>query len=148
MVNPNKIIQWNWGLKLNFDEIELLLNGHNPIAFCLQETFLKDSNTISFKTINVFNHICTTGEKACGGVSILINRKIPQSTVSLNRTLKATAVKVTMHKEVTICSLYLPPSLEIDPEKLDDLIKQLPSLFLILGDSNAQNHVLAIHEAS
>ena len=142
MANPNKILQWNCrGLKPNFDEINLLLNDHNPIAFCLQETFLKDSDTISFKKFNMFNHICTTGEKASGGVSILINRKIPHSSVSLNTTLQATAVKVTMHRELTICSLYLPPSLPIDSDKLDDLVKQLPSPFLILGDFNAHNHI-------
>ena len=108
MANPNTIIQWNCrGLKPNFDAISLLLNKHNPIAFCLQETFLKDSDKISFKNFNICNHICTTGEKATGGVSILINRKIPHSNISLNTTLQATAVKVTMHRELTIMFFIL-----------------------------------------
>ena len=99
MTHSNKIIQWNCrGLKPNFDEINLLLNNHNPIAFCLQETFLKDSDKISFKNYNIFNHICTTGEKATWGVSILINRKIPYSNISFDTTLQATAVKVTMYR--------------------------------------------------
>ena len=141
MANPNTIIQWNCqGIKPNFDEISFFLNKHNPIAFFLQETFLKDSDKISFKQFNIFNHICATGEKATGGVSVLINRKIPRN-ILLNTTLQATAVKVTMHRELTICFLYLPPSMPISLDKLDDLIKQLPSPFLILGDLNAHNHM-------
>ena len=55
--------------------------------------------------------------------------------------MQATAVKVTMHRELTICSLYLPPSTPINWNSLDDLIKQLPSPFLLLGDFNAHNHM-------
>ena len=40
---------------------------------------------------------------------------------------------------MTICSLYLPPSLPIDLKELDDLLTQLPTPVLLLGDFNAHS---------
>ena len=49
------------------------------------------------------------------------------------------AVSVTLDKEITICSIYIPPSFSLKPEHLDSLLKQLPSPYLLLGDFNAHN---------
>ncbi len=44
------IIQWNCrGLKVNFIEITLLVQALLPVAFCLQETHLKKSDSINLK---------------------------------------------------------------------------------------------------
>ena len=43
----NSVIQWNSrGLSPNFDELSILIVKHNPLAVCLQETFLKDTDNI------------------------------------------------------------------------------------------------------
>ena len=105
MATPGEVLQWSCrGLKPDFGEVGLLLDGHNPIAFCLQETFLRDSDTISFKRFDMFDHVCAAGEGASGGVSILINQGVPRGSVSLNTTLQAAAVGVAVHGELAVCS--------------------------------------------
>ena len=43
----NRIIQWNCrGFKANYEETLLLLKDYEPAALCLQETHLKDTDTI------------------------------------------------------------------------------------------------------
>jgi ribonuclease HI len=138
----NSIIQWNCrGLKANFDEVSLLLSQHNPIAFCLQETFLKENDDISFKHYNIYNKIFTGGEKASGGVSVIINNRVPHRALTLETNLQAVAVSVTLHKTITVCSLYLPPNTIINKTDLDNLVEQLPSPFVILGDFNGHSPV-------
>ena len=46
----NNILQWNCrSIKANFEELNLLLNEQKPVAVCLQETFLKDSDQFNLK---------------------------------------------------------------------------------------------------
>ena len=40
---------------------------------------------------------------------------------------------------MSICSIYLPPNNEIDEQEIDNLITQLPSPHLLLGDFNAHS---------
>ena len=52
----NTIIQWNCrGLRANYDELQLLLNDHDPAVVCLQETYLKEPNHVTFRNYNLFN---------------------------------------------------------------------------------------------
>ena len=136
----NSILQWNCrGLKANYDEILLLLNSNDPSVICLQETFLKDSDNISFKNYSMYNYISDTGDRASGGSSVIVNNRAIHSQVPLVTNLQAVAVSVTLHRVITICSLYLPPSVNVCPNDLDDLIEQLPTPFLLLGDFNGHN---------
>ena len=43
------------------------------------------------------------------------------------------------HRVITLCSIYIPPSSRLSPKDLDDLIPQLPSPFILLGDFDGQN---------
>ena len=49
------------------------------------------------------------------------------------------AVQVHLHKLITICSIYLPPSLTYQQHDLDNLYQQLPQPVLLLGDFNAHS---------
>ena len=50
-MDKKSILQWNCrGLKANYNEILILTTLHSPTVFCLQETFLKTADNISFKT--------------------------------------------------------------------------------------------------
>ncbi|ESO84889.1 hypothetical protein LOTGIDRAFT_99214, partial [Lottia gigantea] len=40
---------------------------------------------------------------------------------------------------ITICSIYLPPSLSLNLRELDDLVAQLPSPYILLGDFNGHH---------
>ena len=52
----NRIIQWNCrGLKANYEETLLLLKVYEPAALCLQETHLKDTDTISIRNYTAFH---------------------------------------------------------------------------------------------
>ena len=101
----NKLIQWNCrGLKANFNELLLLLTGLCPSIICLQETFLKPTDNLNIRGYTLYNHIHQSGDS-----SIVVNNSVPQSLIPLNTHLQAVAVKVTLHKTIHVCSLYLPP---------------------------------------
>ena len=46
---------------------------------------------------------------------------------------------LTLDKEITICSVYIPPNFHLETEHLDTLLKQLPSLYILVGDVNGHN---------
>ena len=136
----NRIIQWNCrGLKANYEETLLLLKDYEPAALCLQETHLKDTDTISIGNYTAFHTFSANNERAAGGVSIFINNNAPHSHIPLNTNLQALAVSITLHRVITLCSIYIPPSSRLSPKDLDDLIPQLPSRFILLGDFNGHN---------
>ena len=87
----------------------------------------------------IFNCPAPTGLRAHGGASIIVSKSLRHTFVNLNSSLQAVAVRVLFDKYITICSLYLPPDLELNLIELQNLITQLPSPFLILGDFNAHN---------
>ena len=72
-------------------------------------------------------------------VSIFINNNAPRSHIPLNTNLQAVAVSITLHRVITLCSIYIPPSSRLSPKDLDDLIPQLPSPFILLNDINGHN---------
>ena len=135
------ILQWNCrGLKHNFNELKLIVSTHNPIAICLQETYLKDTDNISFKNYQLYNKYAKTEHgKATGGVSILIRNDIPHEEININTNLQAKAITITTHKKFTLCSIYLPPQQRVDGADLDDLLKQLPGAYMLMGDFNAHH---------
>ena len=136
----DKIIQWNCrGLKPNFNELLILIMSLCPAVVCLQETFLKSDDNINMRDFTLYNFIKTTGERASGGASIIINNKIPQSEIHLNTTLQAVAISATLHRTITICSIYLPPNEPINNNEIENLIQQLPKPFILMGDFNSHN---------
>ena len=136
----HKIIQWNCrGLKPKFDEISIILEQHKPSIFCLQETFLKSNDNVTLKGFNIYNYIHSDCQRPSGGSSIFVKSSCPQRNIVLTTELQATAVSVTLDKEITICSIYIPPSFTLRTEHLDSLLKQLPSPYLLLGDFNGHN---------
>ena len=136
----HSIIQWNCrGLKPKFEEISLLITSQKPSIFCLQETFLKPEDKLTFKGFTSYNYIHTDCQRASGGSTILIKNSCPQRKITLNTELQASAVSVSLDKEITICSVYIPPSFTLKSDHLNSLLQQLPSPYLILGDMNGHN---------
>ena len=135
IILTNHILQWNCcSVKGNFEELNLLINENKPVVVCLQETFLKDSDRLSLKCHSCYFQNCTDNDKVSGGVAVNVNNIIPYRSVRLDSALQAVAVSVSLNKTITLCSVYLPPSLQIDTKKLDHLIDQLPKLFLLMAD--------------
>ena len=79
------------------------------------------------------------GGRACGGVSVLVRDGIPSSECTLNTSLQAKTVTISTSKTITICSLYLPPSENLNIVLLTRLIAQLPTPFVICGDFNGHS---------
>ena len=141
-MDKKSIIQWNCrGLKANYNEILILMSLFSPSVICLQETFLKQSDNVSFRDFNMFNHICPDGQRASGGTSIMVKSSVPHSQFDLNTNLQAVAVNVTLSKKVTICSIYLPPNDVLSKNSLVNLINQLPQPFMLVGDFNGHSKV-------
>ena len=106
----------------NFDELSILIVKHNPLAVCVQETFLKDTDNITVRGFNIYHKFQETENRASGDVSILVNENIPQSIITLNTNLQAVAVKT-----IILCSVYLHPRnhFNFNPKYLQDVIDQL-----------------------
>ena len=136
----NNILQWNCrSVKANFEELTLLINKQKPVAVCLQETFLKDSDRFQIKYHSCYLKNCTDNDKASGGVPLIVNNSVPHHFIKLETTLQAVAVNISLNKTITLCSVYLPPSSPIDTKKLDHLINQLPKPFFLMGDFNSHH---------
>ena len=140
MGSKYKIIQWNCrGVKPRFEELLLLLSLLRPSVFCLQETFLKPNDTFTLKCFNVNNHIHLDCLRASGGSSLLVHSTLPQRQIKLKTDVQAVAVSVTLEKEITFCSVYIPPSYLLKSEQLTSLLQQLPSPYMLVGDFNGHN---------
>ena len=134
------ILQWNCkGLQARTEELKVLAHDFNPGIICLQGTMLGDSIFSPGLNYNVFNSPPPTGECAHGGASIIIHNSLQHSPIPLDTPLQAVALSVLLNRKISVCSLYLPPSLDFGLHDLQSLVDQLPVPFLLLGDFNAHN---------
>ena len=136
------IIQWNCrGLRPNYEEIKCFVADWSPLVMCLQETFLRDTDNFSFKVYDMYNKtvVSPVDNRAIGGSSILVKKTVPHSTIHLNTNLQAVAIRATLHRTITVCSVYIPPRYSLKREDLELLVNQLPTPFLLLGDFNAHS---------
>ena len=143
-------LQWNIrGLRANREDLSILLADTNPTAVCLQETFLTADKTMKF---NNYTTYCMPAVEANGtphgGVALLIKNGTPHSQISLNTSLQAIALRITLHRAITVCSIYLPPTAKYDNAVIDNFITQLPPPVLLLGDFNAHSHLWGCHKTT
>jgi len=128
------------GLQANREELSLLLSQYYATVVCIQETLLHSNKTASFKNYSYYGIPAVENNSSLhGGVAILIKNSTPHQQLHINTGLQAIAVRATCHKTITICSIYLSPSIACNITELEDLIRQLPPPFLLLGDFNAHS---------
>ena len=140
MVFKHKIIQWNCrGLKANYYELLLLLTLLRPSVSCLQETHLKPDENVDIKDFHTYNYVYSGGQRPSSGSSILLKSSIPHREIKLKTELQAVAVSVSLDKETTICSVYIPLSFSLKTEQLESLLKQLPSPYILVDDFYGHN---------
>ena len=108
---------------------------------CLQETKLVDHHFNPGFDYKFYASQPPVSDRAKGGTTILVNQCLQHSLVNINTGLQAVAVRILFNKFITVCSLYLPPDNNFSQQDLQDLIDQLPSPFLLLGDVNAHNTI-------
>jgi len=136
-------IQWNCrGLRANIDEIQILIQNFQPILISLQENKLPENNLINFRQYSHFSHNPNSDDShPHGGVSLLIKKNIPHSQILLKTPLQAVAATVSCHRPISVCSIYIPPNSVLNTKDMEDLLIQLPSPRLIMGDFNAHSPV-------
>ena len=134
------ILQWNCrGLRTRAEQLKVLINEYNPSIICLQETKLGHEAYNPGLNYKIYNSPPPIGERAKGGAAIIVKKSLQHSSVILNTSLQAVAVQFVSDKQLTVCSLYLPPDLIFNNDDIQNLIDQLPVPFLLLGDFNAHN---------
>ena len=134
------LLQWNIrGLNVNFSSgLQPLIHSLSPNILCLQETKLS-TKEYTIKNYTEYHHINEENLIASGGTSIFVKNHLLQREINLHTSLQAKAVRVSSHKAITVCSVYLPPGEPFSLKQLMDLHNQLPTPFLILGDFNAHS---------
>lgn len=128
-------------MRANINELLLLIADINPAVICLQEIFLKSDNKTNLKEYQHFTYIKDSNLRASGGTSILVRNNVPHSHINLKTDLQAIAVRITLHKQIDICSIYIPPNAEINKDKLQEIIGQLSAPYPLLGDFNSHNTI-------
>ena len=125
------ILSWNIrGFNTNKEH---LLLSNKPIAVCLQETIGPNDKEIHLPGYTILKTNTNRGNALC------ICSDCLYTTVSLNTPIEALAVRILLHKTVTICSVYISPSKTVSKTDLINLANQLPAPFLILGDFNGHS---------
>lgn len=140
----SKIIQWNCnGFFAHIEEIKQLIQFHDPIIICIQESRLLPRQTCKLKNYNIYRTDYTGGLNASGGTLIGIKISLHSEEFMIrNDNIQATAVKITFNtqKVLYICNIYLPPRKFAHGDLLD-VISQIPKPNIILGDFNAHSQV-------
>ena len=134
----DKILQWNVkGYRARKQELSLILKEQDPSCVCLQE--LKVPNDYQgMNPSNLYRTYCKlpTGNEnniARGGVLIAVKTTIPHSHFPLDTPLQAVAVSFPTGKLKSLCSIYLPPNINIDAIDLHEIVTTLPKPTLIVG---------------
>lgn len=127
-------LQWNIrGISSNYEELLLLTSNLNPLVISLQETLLSPNKDLHLSNYTVY----TTN--TCRGNALCVKNDVLHSPIPLRTNLEALALRITTTKCLTICSLYLSPSKTYSKQELTQLVNQLPTPFLIMGDLNAHS---------
>ena len=146
MANDHNIIQWNCrGLRINYDEIGILIAKYSPAVICLQETRLTPDLSPTFK-----NYVCYYESKinASHGLGVLVKKTIPQSRIKIVSPLEVIAVNVTIQgKTYVISNHYVSPSQRPTKIEFNRVINEFKFPFLLCGDFNGHNPIWSHNES-
>jgi len=139
MTNLN-IIQWNLnGFIKKRHDLQLIIRKYSPMCISLQETNLKNNYIPAFKNYNIYYTNRQNCNGASGGVASLIHIEFPSEQVPIISDLEVTAVQITLDSKITICNIYIPNQTLFNTSDIDNIIKQLPKPFILLGDFNSHS---------
>ena len=104
----------------------------------MQECQLRKDNIINLTSFSGLTK-SSPGDNATGGVTLYINKSVLFNEIEFDTDLQAIAVRVSTKKTLTVCNVYLPPSLFVNFSDLEHLIEQLPVTFVPVGDFKAHS---------
>ncbi|GFT37499.1 putative RNA-directed DNA polymerase from transposon X-element [Trichonephila clavipes] len=123
---------------LSQNDVKDIIRQYHPVCVALQENFLKSCHTTKIRRYGCLRKD-TEGPSVSGGVCIFTSLDVPSSALPLHTSLQAVAVRIHSTSLITVCCLYLPPNTAIHQHDLNNLINQLPTPFVILGDFNGHS---------
>lgn len=134
------IVQWNCnGFNAHIGELQHLVSYTQPYYICLQETRLHKHQQARLKGYTVYRKDRENDINASGGVAVLVADTRYAQEVNIHSSLEAIAITTYNPIKLTICSVYLPPNKNISQSDLINLLKQLPTPFILTGDFNGHN---------
>lgn len=77
-----------------------------------------------------------------------MKNNISQRKIYVQTELQAVASRATLHRIVSISSLYIPPHIKIDQDKLEEMTKQLSKRFILLRDFNSHSTIWGSKETN
>lgn len=133
------ILQWNCnGCKTHYPELKSLMLENSPLVVCLQETHLKPGENFNLRGYNCVRKDIVPHLRARGGTAIFTKYNIPTKEIHIQSELQVVAVQVEYPCKITICNIYLP-EFDWNINDLTNIVSQLPTPYLIIGDFNAHN---------
>lgn len=111
------------------------------IVLSLQEIHLKPSDKAKLSSYVIYRKDVTGNRRATGGVSLFVFHSLPYTHIPLNTNLQVVAVHVHIKKLITICTIYLSPNQTIQSAYLDNLLLQLSSPYILVGNFNAHSQL-------
>lgn len=127
------LVSWNCqSYRQNIPDVKDIIDSRGPAVFCLQETFLKPTDTTRLKGYHTIRKDYLDGARSCGGVAMLISNDFPSCKLQLHTCLQAVGIRIQLNELVTICCIYLPPNHNFRDIDLQQLIDQLPPPFSFL----------------
>ena len=141
-MREHRIIQWNaQGLRAKKDEVIKMIEDGKPVILAIQETMTGDCNKVRVPNFNTVSTVGHFNWRYYGGVALFIHESIPYGEVIVHSPLQIIAARVQLATEVTVCSVYLPPSADITLDQLNNALGQLPTPILLMGDFNAHHRM-------
>ena len=138
---PFAICQWNLNsFKAQFNSLLSLIYDISPSIIALQETKLLVNNSFRLKDYNVITK--NREHRRGGGVALCIHKSINFSNVIMSEELEA--ITITVHLQnmnLSICSIYIPPTFGLQIEHLYRLIDKMEKNYILLGDFNAHHPI-------
>jgi len=136
----NKILQWNCqGYKSKYEDFRLLLNRHYPCVALLQETMLNANTPRPPSGYCIYSDFANPSPGH--GLVTLIRRDTPHMKIPIQTTLQATAFRVCLSKQYTVCNIYISPNEIVHLHDISSLIDQLPGPVIVCGDFNSRHQL-------
>ena len=133
-------LYWNCRrFKNKQDEIRGLTSDHWPIFFPLQETYSTNHDKVTFHGYSSFRKDYHFSERATGGVALPISNDFPYNASPLNINTQAVAIQILVRQSITACIICLPLNYPLQKHELNNLIMQVSTPFVILGNFYAHN---------
>ena len=133
--------------RCDYGDLLYILGDREPVCMCIQESMRGDRAPRSPPGYSL-ETLSTTQQPTPGnGLVTIIRQTAPYYRLNLNTPLQALAIRIKLHKQCTVCNIYISPNEVIPPDSLAQLINQLTHPFLLLSDFNGKHPIWGCNSA-